>query len=294
MDIYRALIGEPPTEEEKLQAIATQLRARANAGLLAQTSGNRYIAPAGKDMIGQSDQQAQQLGVRGEQARYRQYQEGASNRMDERARAEQAWREQDAIARRKHEIALEMLRQRGDLAVAGMKGSNKYRNMTVKQVEDLTNDYNDYRQFGNTMSRFQDDYARIGPMGRPLANSAARYGFGTKQSKDAAEWWAEYNNLYTLPKRNETFGATLTPNEKKEWEENAISPNMSASQIRSRMGWYHRKWQEKSSMVQRNLKAANYDPDTIDTIFSSPTDAVGGQAPMSFEEWKKAKANGTL
>jgi hypothetical protein len=274
MDIYRALIGDPPTEEEKLQAVAKMLRARSNLGMVGQMTGDRVISPVGQQMVTEANTQAQQLGVRGETARYRRYQEGASQRSAELNTREQAWREADAEAQRRHEIQLELLRQKGDLSLQGAKGtSKKYRPMTVKQVDDLTSQYQDYRQLSEIADNFKDSYAGTAfPGQRPLANTLASYGKGTKNSKDAAKWWADYNNLYTLPTRNKLFGATLTENERVEWEKNAISPNMTATQIKERIAYYRRKVSEKSTLIPRNLKAAGYDPEAIDTIFSDPAE----------------------
>ena len=121
MDIYRALIGDPPTDEEKLQAIAKALRARSNLGLAGQLTGDRVMAPVGQQMAEASDLQAQQLGVRGESARYRRYQEAASQRAAELNAREQAWKEADAIAQRKHELQLEGMREGTMRDIASMK-----------------------------------------------------------------------------------------------------------------------------------------------------------------------------
>jgi hypothetical protein len=116
-DIYSALIGEPPTEEEKLRALASQLRMRNNQGMVGQLTGDRVLAPFGQNLSKTANTQAEDLGQRGEQARYRKYQEGASTRSDERAVAEQAWREKNAIAEQNLERA--KMAQARDLAGEG-------------------------------------------------------------------------------------------------------------------------------------------------------------------------------
>lgn len=116
-DIYSALIGEPPTEEEKLRALASQLRMRNNQGMVGQLTGDRVLAPFGQNLSKTANTQAEDLGQRGEQARYRKYQEGASTRSDERAVAEQAWREKNAIVEQNLERA--KMAQARDLAGQG-------------------------------------------------------------------------------------------------------------------------------------------------------------------------------
>jgi hypothetical protein len=68
--------------------------------MVGQLTGDRVLAPFGQNLSKTVNTQAEDLGQRGEQARYRKYQEGASTRADERAQAEQAWREKDALAER--------------------------------------------------------------------------------------------------------------------------------------------------------------------------------------------------
>ena len=85
-DIYSAIIGEPTSDKEKLMMIANQLRKRQMLGQLGQLTGDRVLAPMGAGMVKQVGEQAEDVGRRGEQARYRQYQEGASLRSDARAK----------------------------------------------------------------------------------------------------------------------------------------------------------------------------------------------------------------
>ena len=54
--------------------------------------------------------------------------------------------------------------------------------------------------------------------------------------KEAAQWWANWRMLYTLPQRNETFGATLTKREQASWDEaEHVTPGMNAKEIQKRV-----------------------------------------------------------
>lgn len=290
-DIYSAILGEPTSDREKLMMVADQLRKRQTLGQLGQITGDRVLAPMGAGMVKQATQQAEDIGSRAEQARYRKYQEGASLRTDERERAAQAWRERDAVLERALRRELEAARNATVIEAARIRESGddkkKYRPMTFKQVQDATNMYLDAQNMGEIVSGFKDEYAGMKvPYARALTNSlAANVPLLTPKSAEKAQnWWATFNQIYTLPERNELFGATLTDNEQAEWKRNAISENMTAEQIRERLNWYETKRREKLPIMARNLKAANYDPELIDTIFSDLVTNPNEEPPIELDE----------
>lgn len=61
VDIYRALIGAPPEQEEKQAAIADILRRKGAFGMVGQLSGDPVLAQAGQSMQNESQQMAQML-----------------------------------------------------------------------------------------------------------------------------------------------------------------------------------------------------------------------------------------
>jgi len=291
-DIYAAILGEPPTDQEKLAQLARHLRGQVDVGRLFQATGDRVVGPTGASMMNQATGQAENIGRRGEQARYRKYQEGASARMDERERAEQAWRERDAIAERALRRELEAARNATVLEAAKIResdgGKKKWKPMTYNQLQDATNKYLDAKNFQSVVNSWDDSYSLKIPGARVLTNAlAAKVPILTTESAEKAQsWWASFNNTYTLPERNRLFGATLTDNEQAEWKRNAINENMSAKQIREKLKWYNDKVQEKIPVMKRNLLANNYDPELIETIFSdlqveAPEEGVVDLPPRS-------------
>lgn len=92
-DIYEAIIGEPTSNVERLAMIAKKLRKAQLLGQLGQVTGDRVLAPMGQDMTNTANLQAENIGRRGETARYRQYQEKQSADSLAQRAAEQAWQE---------------------------------------------------------------------------------------------------------------------------------------------------------------------------------------------------------
>lgn len=95
---------------------------------------------------------------------------------------------------------------------------------------------------GNNLYRsFDPEYGQIKamgygvPRGRSISNWLAGEGFGSEEAKKAQRWWSNWDRLYTLPIRNETFGATLTPSEQQAWKAANINENMDESQIRNNL-----------------------------------------------------------
>jgi hypothetical protein len=68
-DIYSAIVGDPPTDQEKLAALVEQLRRKQGLGELGMVTGDKVLAPMGKGMISGAQDQAQMIG--GYQARRR-------------------------------------------------------------------------------------------------------------------------------------------------------------------------------------------------------------------------------
>jgi hypothetical protein len=275
-DIYSAILGEPTSDREKLLMVAAQLRKQQQIGQLGQVTGDRVLAPIGAGLAKEASMQAEDIGQRGEQARYRKYQEGTSLRTDQRERTAQAWREKDAIAERAHRAGLERARNATVLEAARIRNTDtpetKYKQMTVPQVTKLSEGPEKYRKLQNVISGFKDEYASPVPTLRPLANALAANVpiASTQNAKDAQNWWAMYHNIYTLGERNKLFGATLTDNEQREWKKNAIGENMSPEQIKTRLAWLEENWGSEIAAAIENLKAANFDPELVDTIFTNP------------------------
>jgi hypothetical protein len=135
-----------------------------------------------------------------------------------------------------------MLEELGDQA----EGTGGWKATSSDRME-IINSRRVYEDIYSALNDFKDEYGQIGqfkygeleggiPRGRKIANWAAKEGWGTEASKEAAKWWANWGRIYNLPERNEMFGATLTDPEKAAWASANISEDMTPDQIRTQIG----------------------------------------------------------
>lgn len=63
-DIYAAIVGEPPTEQEKIEALARKLRGQQMVGQLGMLTGDKVLAPMGQRQVDQAGDQAAKIANR--------------------------------------------------------------------------------------------------------------------------------------------------------------------------------------------------------------------------------------
>src|SRR5882762_4245746 len=93
-DIYSALTGQLPTDQESQQALIQALRQRQNLGQLGALSGDPVLAPYGANLMKSSDQEAENIGGQFERQRqmateaaYRQSQEAHMTEQESQSRS---------------------------------------------------------------------------------------------------------------------------------------------------------------------------------------------------------------
>lgn len=307
-DIYGAIIGAPPTDQEKLTALAGQLRKRQQIGQLGMITGDKVLSGIGHGIVGQTEDQAARIG--GYQARARELaaQEamraaGAAERAAE-AQKEREFRAGEGKTRREFEAGEGAKDRALRKALGEMKGTNP-RYIPAKQFEDLTDQAQDTYNITGVISAFKPEYATAGvPGSREAANQAVSMGAPTTQNaKDAAAWWAQYEQLYTLPTRNKLFGSALTAPERAAWQQNAISPNMTADVIKQRLANLEKIKSTAMARKRQSFLSAGYDPEQIEAAFMDysqgvPTDVSPQKAKKqpweynSYEEYLQDQGGG--
>jgi hypothetical protein len=112
-DIYQALIGEPPTEQEKLAAIATKLRGQRRTGNTAAILGGRFLGEHGENRVKQADVIAEQIGQMGSTNRWRKTQDEMNQRNLEQGKYEFGEQLKEKAKDRQLQLTLEAMQQRG-------------------------------------------------------------------------------------------------------------------------------------------------------------------------------------
>src|SRR5947207_4260957 len=110
-DIYSALMGQLPTDQESQQALINALRGKNAMGALGAMSGDPNLAPFGRNLMSSTDQEATRIGGLSEQQKqlasetaYRQSQEAHMSAQEEMAKSTL----QQTIAHQKREDDMKM------------------------------------------------------------------------------------------------------------------------------------------------------------------------------------------
>lgn len=275
MEDYEYLIGAAPTSAEKQKQVAEALRRRRAFGDLAAMTGDKVLGPFGEQTSERADKYARQLQLTRladtDNAQTAKYQGKQMEQMDKTHALNQAMlaetkRNNDqnfayhmaSVKQRNMEAFMESMSKGTDFK----KFTDSTRNKMLSQADTAAS----MKTLADT---FNDEFSqRLGP--GPLSllpNTLSQLGVGTQGSKEAGQWWSEWKKFYTLGTRNLLFGATLTTNEQKAWEEVDINPSMSPKQIRERMD---KLFGQVGSSIERRGKTMStegFDPDVITEMY---------------------------
>lgn len=235
MDIFESLIGPAPNDPQKLQAVAEALRQRQNMGTVGAITGDKVLAPVGQSMMSGADQYAKQMQDTrqkdADNAQTKAYQDAQLGHMGQVLK--------ETIRNNNLDYAAAMANTNADMFKTTMSGQ-KFPKLTNPDRTKLEKASNVYTGVTDLIAGFKPEYTqKIGPVVSGLPNALAAVGIGTKGSKEAADWWAGWRQMYTMGERNQLFGATLTPAEQKSWAQNDINPNMDPEQIKQRAAVIH-------------------------------------------------------
>lgn len=298
-DIYETLMGEAPSNE-RVAEIAAALRRRRSYGELGALTGDKVLAPAGRRMAESADadagaiQKIRQQDIDNNQTRT--YQQGQLSHMDSVLKETMRGRNmQDATTRRGQDMDLEAAKLRAALAAqkASTPKPNKLTYADRNKLENLANLIHGADSLG---SSFQDSFTQKGAPGiipevgqSRLVNTAASLGIGTKDSKEASDWWAQWNLIYTLPQRNATFGATLTPTEKQAWFNSDINPSMDGPQVRKRVKVVQDILKRKGGLADKTYRAQGFSPEAINSyeLNSAETEGLSEEEAAELAELEK-------
>lgn len=287
-NLYEAMIGGM-TEQQDPAALAQAVRSRRARNALAQLSGDKILMNLGASRDAQVHDTAKTLG-------------GDRWRRDNMANSNEQNRLQRALTQgyydqlsRQHgqDIALRRARMAQDAsqhsAMMADRAADREAKLEVARIKaeadgrefkalpsSIENQLVDISNEIGTLRRLRAAIPTVEP-GResvvPYANTAKvwlanQFGLGDVKS---GEWWNDFRQRWNITRRNEAFGATLSENEKKDWEGATINPEMTTGQLTRIMDLM-----EKEATFRLNKKAQGlrevgiYSPKQIDYLTSVP------------------------
>jgi hypothetical protein len=157
----------------------------------------------------------------------------------------------------------------------------KPREFTMSEITKLSEEAGKFANVSRFGETFQDKYAGyMHPTVGAAAQTAGRYLPESMVGKDVAEsatWWQDYNR-YKQVVRNELYGASLQPNEQRDFEAADINPGMQPQKIRDNL-------KIQQDIVRNGLKrranagiAAGYDPEVIGKAYGLDLSELGVEA----------------
>lgn len=164
-------------------------------------------------------QMAQQADAR-EQARV-QAEQARMDRERERLTVQRQLQEERLRSQRENtllrlEVQKDLAKQRADAVVAKGEAKSKLDNKDIRQLEAYDSLAKGLEELKKT---FKPEYASMGLLGFGADIQAeAMRRLGGKEAVDAMSWWSKYAQLQA-PNRHALFGATLTGNELKNYQE---------------------------------------------------------------------------
>lgn len=300
VDIYSAIIGEPPTEQEKLDALAKKLRNQQLIGQLGTLTGDKVLAPMGAGMVEQSGEQAKTIG--GYQARRRELdrQEQMARMNDEAQMARQLQRQEFDAGQN----ALQRALQR-ELEQMQQEGANARSTSADAKAEAATK-----KDLDRYVERYGKEREKVGlPAMRSYITTAdtvlSKYegkslpgigflDFSSRTSQEGSEVRQAVQAVQNALLKA-LSGAAVTQSEADRLQSQMFGPL--ATEASFKAGWNALK--AAIDAQEQNIDKS-YDPLVVETYQSrgkKDTGAGAAAAPpgeMSFEEFKRRRAAGEL
>lgn len=278
-DLYSYLIGAAPTDPQKQQAVADQLRRRRSFGELGSLTGDRVLQPFGNSMITDADQAAQQIQKTRQQdvdnAQTKSYEEGQLSHMGGVLK--------ETVRKNNMDHVYQMLMAQAALEKADKANAQKIpklRQGDIKDLQDISQDIGEFNNLEDFLKQggkfgavraFAHPNPKTGvdegglalPGVRQVLNFGASQGIGTDEAKTSFAMKQRFDRLYNIGARNRLFGATLTANEKKSWDEANPSTRQTDEQIAQALPTMRKVFEHRLKNKAGGLIRENYDPDAV-------------------------------
>lgn len=259
------------------RALAQGLRRQSEIGTLAQLTGDEVLAPFGQNLSRSADRRVLNEATNLQKKAQRDITEGYYTQMAENNRLTMAMnvRKQEELER--HHLETEKiaaLRAEAALTGAGFKAPSVSAQKKTQEAKES------YDGIARVLKSYKPEYASTwgGVAEGSITNFLGKFG-GTEGMKDQARWWADYDLLYTLGRRNELFGSALTDSEIRAWEGANISPNSPPDVIARGLKTLSEIASKKLQEQYKN-DAPLYKPEWVESMYSgiAPMPTFGDEA----------------
>lgn len=249
------------TDEERMRTMADSLRGQKRAADVFSLSTIAPIAQSARQESANIMGAAEQAGTLRQRALTRAAQAERDKLATRRfEQGQENW--QATFDQREREAALDRELKADIAALKAIKdGTRKITRTELKEMRKAKDRYSEQSQ---VFDSYQPTYAGGGYGGRPLKNIMARFAPQqiSKNDRDSAKWWSEYQRFHEAVLRHELFGAALTGTEKQNWKDMTISPNMTNEMIESRLA-RQRKFMDDRARTYIETQAASGMPDNM-------------------------------
>lgn len=158
----------------------------------------------------------------------------------EQAAANRSLREQEMIDRGEQRaadrLAREELRRMPTIHITNSGGAaSDGKPLTAAQEKAALELGSEFAMVNRLASTFKDEYS--GDIRSSLQRQFGKWAGGAapESTQEMTRWWSDQAMMDELPKRHELFGAALTANEQRSWNDAAINPSLSPDVIRKRL-----------------------------------------------------------
>lgn len=208
------ILLEGKRDEGYTRALSDKLRYRKDMGEFLQLAGNKDISEFGgslrADVLGQQKQKEKQDQRAMTQGYYDDATEGRKSALSETIR---------------HNKEVERI---AELRAVEASRKSRFKMPTVSAQKKTDDAIESYEGIRRTIRGYDPKYA-TNTAGAMFKEGSITNFLGPKMGNqgmlDQSRWWADYDLLYTLGRRNKLFGSALTDSEIKAWQGANISPN---------------------------------------------------------------------
>lgn len=275
MNEYDFLTGNIPEDAVSAQLeLAKALKKKQNLATLAQLTGDKVLAPYGANLSTQQDRYAREISDQRQKnidnKQTKAYQDAQIQYMQDNMAQDQSLADMADKTKRRGQDLDYQSQLAATMGRINNRATPRLTGQDKKNLEGMSGDISaisDLEDFIKTGKGF--GAVEVGgvpvPGARSLKNALASYGFGSDDDKRSFKAKQDFDRLYTLAARNRLYGATLTPNEQKAWDEANPAIRQTDAQIKDALGSMKKVLGAKFEATKGALVAEGYSPEAVES-----------------------------